>query len=271
MKITWQVHTTGVGFAGFAKQNAFAVANAINRTLDEGQIAQRAGIHARFTLRGRAVSFIDRMVKRRREDFAQRDRVIGRLRIEGPEGDYGRGAILARHESGGVRTTGQGGASVDPRQRLAAYFYLPQRALRSSFASSVARRYYPANLRLMDRRDIDGTLPAQVHTTKRGKYQLKGKDRTFVIFSASGSGAVPFGIFQRKGGRSGRATARHGKYEDGRRFGQRDPNLTKLWGFKRQVALKPRLQFVDTQRRTVTDRFAINYRGMLSAAIRTAR
>jgi hypothetical protein len=269
MQLTIKIEKRGIGIAGIAKQSAFALANAFNRTLDEGQIAQRAGIHSRFTLRGRSAPFLDRLVKRRREDFATRERLVGRLRIEGPEGQAARAALLTRHELGGTRGTGQGGPSIDPRHSLAGYFYLPTKAIRPSFSAEVPRRIYPSNLRLVDRQDVSGVLPAKVHTTGSGKSQLRGKDRTFVIFSSGTH--QPIGIFQRNGGRRGKATARYGRFADGRRFAQRDPNLTKLWSFQRTVTTKPRLEFIQTQQANVDARLLINYRGMLSAAIRTAR
>lgn len=267
MQIRIHVDRKGLNLPGLAKQSAFATALAMNRTMEEAQTAQRQGLHQAFTFRG-THQFFGRMVKIRREDRAQRDRLRARLRIEGPEGEEGKGKLLARHESGGPRNTGAGGYSTDISYRLKGMFYLPTPMLRPSFLSPVPRNMYPASLRLTDRRDVDGsTLSAKIHRTWRGKQQLKGKRRTFVLFSNTGE---PWGIFQRIGATSTRY-ARNRRGVLVRRDGGRDPNIKKLWRFRRSITLKPRLRFGSRVLRVIQERYPVNYRGFLSHAVRTSR
>src|SRR4051812_22898085 len=152
MRIQIAVHKTGFGTEGIAKQVAFATALAMNRTLDEAQAEERIGINERFTLRPRGRAFINRLVKRRREDFATPQRLTARLRIEGPENDLDRAQILTRHEDGGTRSPSGGGGSIDPTYQTKGLFYIPTNVIRPTFPSEVPRRLYPANLRLTERR-----------------------------------------------------------------------------------------------------------------------
>jgi hypothetical protein len=258
MQISIKVVRGKDGLAGAAqlKQYSFATANAMNRTLDESQAAMRAGIRQRFTVRGRSAGFIDRLVKRRREDFATRDRLVARIRIEGPENDLARGAILARHEEGGLRTAGRGGYSIDPSYRVQGQFFLPTGVLRSNPSEVIARAMYPANLRLAPRRDISGgMMSAKVHKTRTGKLQLKGKRRTFVLFAAHGG--APIGIYQRGDGSGGRTHS-----ED----------FHRIWSYRKTIRLKPRrLEFFPTIRSTVQQRYQLNLGGFLRSAFRTAK
>ena|ERR1051325_9539002 len=101
MQIRVRVKRLGAGFKGAAKQQAFALANAFNKTTLEDQTAQRAAIRRNMTVRNE--TFIDRLVKIRPEDKARRDRVVARIRIEGPAGlrqefgaEQNRGIILTQ-------------------------------------------------------------------------------------------------------------------------------------------------------------------------------
>jgi hypothetical protein len=255
MDVTLRVRVDGPGLSSVPKQAAFAMALTINRTLDETQAAVRARIRQRFTIRPRGASFIYRLVKRRREDFADRKRLTGRLRIEGPESDLARAKILSRHEEGGSRTTGAGGYSIDPSFRLKGFFFVPTDQLRAPFSAEVLRAMYPANLRLTERRAIEGgTTAPNVHHTAAGKLQLKGKRRTFVLLSA-GSGR-PLGVYQRGDGSGGR-TSRH--------------DIKLIWRFDPQITLRPRLQFFDTGREMIRTRVPVNLPGFLRYALRTAK
>lgn len=247
------VKKSGFGTAGIAKQTAFATALAMNRTLDEGQQAQRAGIHQRFIVRN--PRFIDNMVKRQREDFATAKQLIARLRIIGPENSEARAQILTRHEDGGTRTTGRGGYSADPVYHTAGFFYLPTRVVRPTPTAVIPRADYPANLRLAPRRDISGgTLAPKTRSTKSGVVQLVGKRRTFVLFERGGT--TPIGIFQRHDGVKGKS--------------ERD-DIVMIWNYRRTITLKPRLQFFATQQANFDECYDVNFRGFMSYAVRTAK
>lgn len=270
IQVRIHIDRKGTNLPGLAKQSVFATALAMNRTLEEGQTAQRNALYGGFTFRG-TDQFFGRMVKIRGEDRATKGRLRARIRIEGPEGDEGKGSLLARHERGGTRTTGRGGYSTDISYRLKGMFYLPSRHLRPSFGSAVPRAMHPANLRLTERRDVDGsTMAPRIHRTWGGKQQLKGKRRTFVLFSNTGA---PLGVYQRTADtrpryahdKRGRVIARR------QRDGVRDPNIRKIWSFARTIRLKPRLGFERRIVRTIHERFQLNYRAFLSHAIRTSR
>jgi hypothetical protein len=271
VRIQVTVHKSGFGTPGIAKQVAFATALAMNRTLDEGQVQERLGIAQRFTVR--RPQFINRLVKRRRDDFARPDRLIARLRIEGPEGAEQRGMILGRHEIGGEHT-GRATGVTDVVSQIAGYFFLPADVTRPSKQTSVQRALYPANLRLVARKDIVGTLQAKVHRTKSGRIQLKGKLRTFVLMERGTS--RPLGIYQRDGGK-GAPQERHyyrapgtGRFVSiGARRKENDVQI--VWTFNKRIHLSPRLQFFATQQANFDQRYAANFRGFMSFAVRTSR
>lgn len=253
MIIDVSVKKSGFGTPGIAKQVAFATYLTMNRTLDEGQLQQRAGIHQRFIVRN--PRFIDNMVKRQRDDFATPQRLVARLRIIGPEGSEDRAQILTRHETGGERTTGKGGYSQDPVYHTAGYFYLPTRIIRGTPTAVIPRADYPTNLRLVPRHAIEGgMMAARSRTTRKGVIQLQGKRRTFVLFEP-GDGA-PIGIFQRHDGRKGKS--------------ERD-DIVMIWNYRRSITLKPRLQFFATQQANFDERYDVNFRGFMSYAVRTAK
>jgi hypothetical protein len=264
MRIQITVHKSGFGTDGIIKQVAFATALAMNRTLDEAQALERQGIAERFTLRPRGRAFINRMVKRRLDDFATPKRLTARLRIEGPENDVDRAQILTRHEEGGTRSPTSGGHSIDPTYQTKGLFFLPTPIIRPTFQSEVPRRLYPANLRLTERRDIVGKLNAKVRITRRGssadailgraKLQVQGKERTFIL-NAPGTDR-PLGIFQRHDGKKGKS-----ERED----------IVMIWRFKRTVTTHPRLQFFSTVTTAIDRRYDQNFRGFISFASRTAR
>jgi hypothetical protein len=261
------VKSSGPGLPAVAKQMAFATALAMNRTIEEAQAAQRQGQYQSFLFRG-TDDFFSHMVKIRPEDRARKDRLKARLRIEGPEGAQQKGALLARHEAGGVMTTGAGGASVDINYRLKSMFFIPTQALRPSFANPVPRSMFPANLRLTDRKDVSGgTLPANVHRTRGGKLQLKGKQRTFVLFSNSGQ---PWGVFQR----IGVSSTRYAFNKKGflvHRDGGHDPNIKQIWRFTPSITLRPRLRFEQRVVGVIRQRYPMNLEAFTSFAIRTAK
>lgn len=84
------------------KQTKYALSLAINNTLNDAQTEVRRTLRAHFTLR--RPTFIDRLIKRERTDFAKRDNLVGRLRVTGT-GAGGRavGDLLSKFEEGGTK------------------------------------------------------------------------------------------------------------------------------------------------------------------------
>jgi hypothetical protein len=94
--------------ADVRKQLPFAVSKAINDTLLQAQVAERERIAGAFTLR--RPDFIFRTVKIEREDFAQKDKLYGIMRID-PTRDF-----LAKFEAGGQKTPRSGHDIAVPDQ-----------------------------------------------------------------------------------------------------------------------------------------------------------
>jgi hypothetical protein len=265
MRITLSLQHTP-DFKAIIRTSVKALSDAINRTLEEGQQAQRATMARSFVERRR--EFLDRMVKIAPSDRARPDRLIGRLRIIGPEGAESRSSILSRHEDPPASTTAPGGYSIDPSVRIRGVFWLPTPVIRPQFSGVIPPKLFPTNLRLVDRHDVVGTLRAKVHTTSTGHLQLKGGQRTFVLFGANDGS--PIGIFQRKGGKKGRSKGRRTLFRQGVGPQVRD-DIQMLWAFRRTIHLKPRLHFYQVVPQTVQQRIAVNYSGFMSAALRGSR
>lgn len=270
MRIKISVKRSGPTLPFIAKQERYALALTINRSLEEGQAAERQSIAANFIDR-RGRNLLRNMVKISPADRATPSRLIGRLKIIGPEGSESLASILTRHEYPGPRGTGQGGYSIDPTYRLKGFFYIPTTAIRPAFSAIVPRKIYPSSLHLAERKDVVGVSPARVHHTLSGKAQMKGDDRTFVLFGANGG--APIGIFQRKGaskyGGRGHSRGRRALFTGGHRQVRDDIRL--IWSFRRSITLKNRLHFFGVVPRTTMQRLPINYNGFVAMAFRTAR
>lgn len=221
------------------RQLPFATANALNRTTEETQTRLQQAIHMRMAVRSAAsAQFLERLVKVLRGDFATKAKLSTRISVTGPEGDEGRADVLTRHIEGGVHTVAGGPLSS---------FFIPADALRPTRMSIVERSMYPKNLRLMDRKDIVGTLHAKHHVTATGAVQIKGKQRTFVLLE-KGTGR-PLGVYQREG----------------------PHDIQILWFYTRRVVDPARWDFYGIAQRTFLERFPINMEGMYRAALATAR
>jgi len=81
-------------------QIPFAMANAINDTMKQGQTAVRANLRRKFTLRRK--QFIERSIKINRSDFANKRKLTARLHLEE------RADFLAKFEEGGEKRPEQG-------------------------------------------------------------------------------------------------------------------------------------------------------------------
>lgn len=257
-------------FVGVLKQSNRALAAAINRTLEEGQAAERQAMAGRFIDRRRG--FLSRMIKIAPSDRATPDRLRGAVRVVGPEGSEQRAArYLTRHEDPPPESTPGGSYSIDPSVRIKGYFWIPTGVIRPQFSDTVQRKLYPSSLGMTERQDVTGFRRANVHTTSGGYYQIKGKQRTFVLFGANGG--APIGIFQRRGSRKlggrGRSAGRRVVWQDGGSRVRDDIQL--IWAFASRIHLKPRLFFYQTVGDTVRSRIGVNYSGMLASMLTRSR
>ncbi|MDB4906376.1 MAG: hypothetical protein JWO05_1160 [Gemmatimonadetes bacterium] len=246
MRFSITTTRTGPGYANVAKQVAFATARALNVTATQIQEAERGTINTNFTVR--KSGFINRLVKIRKDDWATKENLRARVRIEGPQNDEGRSVILTRHEEGGSHSKSGADSSAD------SHFYIPTDVIRHPFSASIPQRLYPKNLRLQTRRTPDGVLGPNSRKTKRGKVVLEGKLRTFVLNYPNSD--RPIGIFQRKEGKRGKSAR---------------TDISLIWYYSRTVKLKPRLQFANTSRRIYEARYRANFATMYAQALATAR
>jgi hypothetical protein len=240
-------------------------AMAINRTLEEAQTAQRQLIARSFV--DRRGGFLNRMVKIGRGDRATATRLVGSVRVIGPEGREGAAWYLSRHDhpSGPQRRAGVG-YSDDVATRIGSLWAIPTNVIRPNFSATVPRSLLPSSLRLTARKDVVGTLAAKIHTTGRGIQQLKGNKRTFVLFGAHGG--APIGVFQRFGtsklGGRGKSAGRVMKWHNGVRASRDD--ITLLWRLRSTIQLKPRLRFYETVGDTFNNRMTTNLAGFLTSS-----
>jgi hypothetical protein len=252
------------------RQAAFALSKAMNAALVDAQTAQRGMVRENFVDRTNR-NFLRNLVKIGPGDRATRDRLEATVRIIGPEGSESAGRMLARHEDGGVQTPNGVGYSIDPSVRIGNFWTIPTEAIRPTFASRVPGKLYPKALHLIASRDVVGTRAAHVHRTARGVLQLKGDDRTFVLFGANGGG--PIGIFQRSGSRKfggpGRSGGRKMVFARGGNIERDDIRL--IWSLVPQVTLKPRLFFFSTVGETVRRQLPDHFREAFAQAMATAR
>jgi hypothetical protein len=113
----------------------------------------------------------------------------------------------------------------------------------------VPQSLLPKNLRLFERRGVSGNLPIKSRLTSRGKVQIQGKRRTFIIDDRDGSGT--WGIFQRTG---------RGKHA-----------IRRLFFLTREIDLPPRLEFYEVVQDVVRRQMATRFDEALKRALGTAR
>lgn len=224
------------------RQLPFAVSLAINRVGEAARNAVRDSLDPRFTIAPSKERFLKSLVAR--EHMATKAELwtvvgIGKEFGSGPTKD--RAFLLARHEHGGQKVT------HDPRYPFA----IPTDELRGGDRALVQPSMYPKALRLLERRDVTGTLGARGRVTRRGKVQLQGKRRTFVIDARDTADPDAWGIFQR--------------------FGPGPRDIRMLWAFRRRIALPPRLRFQETVTATVNTQFSRVFAEAWERAVATAR
>lgn len=211
------------------EQVPFAAALAINRTADEAMLAGKkvAAQHMVFRQQ-RFLDFMFRQVER-----ASKTNLSATIGITGPKAN-----LLTRHEEGGLFT------APDPMQP----FFIPSKMLRPTPQSEIPRAMYPKALRLMERGDVVGKLPAKGKLAHNGHVMIQGKNSTYVVTSPDGRQLY---VFQRIGPE------------------QRESVL--LWFYKPRINVPPALHWNDTVTQVVHDRFELNFAGMMDYAMRTAK
>lgn len=210
------------------RQLPYAMKLGLNRTAEEVQKAQSAEIGPPdFTIRRPWVQQF--AIKIGKGDFATKEKMSVTVHVN-PDADF-----LVKFEEGGTKRP-RGGAKglaipIEARRNKSDIVQKSQRPKAFEFTS--------ASSRVASRTTV-----------------FKGKNRTFLIQAADGTGA----IFQR--------TSRSVK---GQKRTGRDPNLKLLYILRPTAPIRPTLKFFETGERVARARFAVNLQGMLAYAIKTAK
>ena len=220
-------------------QVPFAMALAMNRTMEEVQVAQIRHVEATMTIRSRR--FIIQLIKIAPEDRAFKDRLTASYRIEGPRAKPDRGKVLTRHEIGGLRQA----ASQAP-------LFIPTAYLRGSKQQVISQALYPSYLGAVTSRVGDsGKLvePKFSGIGEKGTRHVRGRRNTFVLTPDLGHRISDraSGIYQRIGAGNGA--------------------IVRIWQYRRTTTLKPKLAFQATFNATVAERFNENFTGALAYAL----
>lgn len=233
-----------------ARQLPFALSLALNETAKLAQIRVQQSLNTRFTIAPSKQEFFRRLVKIPRGGFATKSKLYVDLDLFGPNNAPGRADLLKRHVKGGTFT------EHDPFNP----FFIPAHALRPGNYDLPPRALYPKNLRLMDRKDVVGTLPAQGRRTKKGGVVFASRRGNTPVTKRAGKTffVVPFdnpkgrtpGIYMRKDG-------------------QKDVEL--LWLFTKRIHVPARLPFAEDVRKVVDERFNAEFTRALARAIATAK
>jgi len=169
MRINAQFDTSALQAKGFRLQKkiAYAAAQALNDTALDIQLAERANLDRKFTVR--KAGFFYRLVK---VAFAsvKKDKAFAEIYIDTTK----KNVLLSTFEKGGVKQPIKGKNVAVP---------ITGSPARPSFRSPVTRALTFAQLRL------------RMHRTKTNKRQWKGQKRTFLIPN--------LGVFQRTGTKAG--------------------------------------------------------------------
>lgn len=220
-------------------QVPFAMALAMNRTMEEVQVAQLREVADTMTIRNRL--FITRLVKIAPDDRAFKDRLTAGIRIEGPRAKPDRGKVLTRHEVGGVRQA----ASQAP-------MFVPTRYLRSSPAQVISQALYPSYLGVVTSRVGDSGRFREPTLTQRGPMgtqHVRGRRGTFVLTPDLGHriSARAQGVYQRIGAGKGA--------------------IVRIWQYRPFTTLQPTLRFSATFNAVVAERYNENFTGALAYAL----
>ena len=242
------IRATAVAFAAVAstldavarRQFPFALANGINRTLEEIQIETRRKLPQQFRFRtARARSFFEALVYIGRDDRARKDRPVGTVGIQGSK----KAGILAKFQEAGERRARVGGSPL----------LYPADYLRPQPSSIIPQSLFPKALGLLASRTVEGKKRirgARVREVGDGtvRVRLQGKRRTFAIDPRFHPGAPGYGVWQREGRGKGSETNR-------------------LWIYTSQLRNPKRITFLEDAARLTQQRLALNIEGQLQYAL----
>jgi hypothetical protein len=228
------------------RQFPFALANGINRTIEEIQTGGRRKLPQQFRFRTSVSrTFFERLVHIRREDRARKDRLSGTVGVQDPQGKSfkGKGRFLAKFQEAGQRRARPDGTPL----------LYPSDYLRPQPSAIIPRTLYPKALGLIASRTIEGgkrIRGARAREAGDGtvRVRLLGKRRTFAIDPRFHPRAPGYGVWQREGKGAGSETNR-------------------LWIYTSVSRYPKRITFLEDAQRIATERLALNVEGQLAAAL----
>lgn len=222
------------------RQFPFALANGINRTMEEIQIETRRKLPTQFTFRNaRARRFFEALIYIRRGDRARKDRLVGTVGVHGNK----KADILAKFQQAGERRARPGGTPL-------AY---PTDYLKPQPSAVIPQSLFPRALGLLASRTVEGKRRirgARIRELGNGevKVRLLGKRRTFAIDPRFHPSAQSFGVWRREG--RGRAS-----------------ETNRLWVYTSRLRHPKRLTFLEDAQRLTQTRLALNVEGQLRYAL----
>lgn len=225
----------------FRRQAPFAIATAINSTLELAQGAQRAQNRRAFKVKN--PRFVDQSVKIR--PFATRAKPTGIIQIE-PPGGQARASILTQHEQGGTKTP-QGRSLWIPEPKGEA----PARRITKP-TGGVAKG--------------SGWRPRELNLRPHGTTGRvwRGDKRTFLIRTGAGEGIV----FERTGrGRSLRSSVRTRRTS----WGGRRSGVRALYILTPRGRITPRLRFKEVVMHVIQRQWPHEMERAVMQAILSAR
>lgn len=246
----------------YGKQARFAYSLALNDTAKRIVLDTQAAVEANLTIRTpKSRKFLTSRVRVARGGFATRDNP--RVVVEVDAGE----PIVGRRTSLIATLAGVDGGKESRNGILA----VPTSALGRPGATVIPSRLYPKNLRVMERRGVDGGALAPTKSARRtrgkarvkksqrlgafqtssGKWQILGKDRTFAIDPRYHRGNVAAGVYQRTGP------------------GNDDVRL--LWHYTPRVPVPQRVPFQRIADEVTRRHFGGYFDRGLERALRTAR
>jgi hypothetical protein len=232
------------------KRIAFAVVNALNKTIRDVQVAEQVGVEREFTVRRK--EFVKRQAavisKRAGGGFASVKG--GRFEAQVAVGQKPR-LLLSGFEKGGDRRAAMAATGATLKGKRSAVPVVGGPA-RPSFASVVPKEFEFRALSIrkatkrggMAKRRARAAVTFRANTTSGGAVQFKGKQRTFVLLETKQ--APEGGVFQRVGPGRG--------------------DIRMVYSFKADEKLEPRLEFVKRARGVAVAKFA----GHLQAEVRSS-
>lgn len=242
MQVRVTVQNVKPVFSDIERRTRRALANAINRTLEETQARGQQLLHQRLTIRSAAAAgFLERLVKFERFDRAKPEQLTGQMGLQ----DTGTGTrrrsaqLLIRLTEGGVFT----------RPTTKPFFVPALGGARQRAVDPVPRALYPSALRLVATRFTINDPRKQIRRNlKTGAVRVMGKRRSYAIDPEFHTPARPttLGVWQRQGPRE----------------------THKLWHYVTTIRLPKKYPFREEALREVRTRWPINVEGFLASELR---